>query len=888
MPDAWAGCDLLAVGARDLVDPAGAVRFLHAAWVQRRPVVVELGVMPDELRADETSSRAPFEVGAEFGFLREQLHFLVWANTYDARTGAPVWWHGRKAVRRWGTAGVCSSEVADIVLPDGTDAYVDGGPAFAPPLASGVPVVHRWSAELGPLRTVGHGETTAVLAPDQLEAVSHGSGAARVIAPAGSGKTRVLTERLRHLVADRRAPAGAVTALAFNALAADELKSRTSDLLTPDGPHVRTINSLGLWICNELGGRGRQRLASAGEVREIVQRLFEVRRQANADPVAPYVEALSAIRLGLLSPAKAEEAFPDASGIAEGFADFRRALADEGALDFDEQVYRAVEILLSDAGARRRAAERCRWLLVDEFQDLHPAHLLLVRLLAAPGYDCFAVGDDDQVLYGYSGATPEYLIDYARLFPGAREHALEVNYRCPPDIIDAVSRLLGYNDRRVSKVIRPPSPGTPGVPERAGGQAGRDDPPSGPARVPGLVVRRAAAGELAGASVATVSEWARRGVPLDDVAVLARVSSVLLPVQVALTESGTACVPLLGAGVLDRTGMRTALAYLRIGCDPGSIARADLLETVRRPSRGIAPKVVEMLTTSRGTSLVDVARLARRLAGRDVAKLESYAADLAAIVAACKVSSGAALAAVRAEVGLGETMDVLDGSRRQADRSSHADDLVALESVAALHRDPATFEAWLRATLEQPQPPGPAVLLSTVHRVKGREWGHVVVYGVSQGSMPHRLSEDDEGERRVLHVALTRARAEVVLLADVDAPSRFLAELDGSAPREAPRAERRAEPTRAARRSTRLHEGASRSAGAPAPAEEALRSWRREVASRSGVPAYVVLNDADLAGVAERRPGSLAELGTCRGMGPIRLERWGDEILAVLESAATE
>ena len=123
---------------------------------------------------------------------------------------------------------------------------------------------------------------------------------------------------------------------------------------------------------------------------------------------------------------------PDASGIAEGFDRYRAALADLGAVDFDEQIYRAIEILLTDPDARAAAQARCRRLLVDEFQDLTPAHLLMIRLLAAPGYDCFGVGDDDQVIYGYSGATPEFLIGFPRYFPGAAHHPLEVNYRCPP------------------------------------------------------------------------------------------------------------------------------------------------------------------------------------------------------------------------------------------------------------------------------------------------------------------------------------------------------------------------------------------------------------------------------------------------------------------------
>ncbi|MST34667.1 AAA family ATPase, partial [Acidimicrobiaceae bacterium USS-CC1] len=138
---------------------------------------------------------------------------------------------------------------------------------------------------------------------------------------------------------------------------------------------------------------------------------------------------------------------------------------DAGAVDFDDQVYGAIESLLADGELRASCRLACRHLLVDEFQDLTPAHVLLLRLLASPAFDCFGVGDDDQVIYGHAGADPAFLIDYERLFPGAGDHPLEVNYRCRPEVVRAASTLLGYNRRRVPKQVRPgrgdPPPGSP-------------------------------------------------------------------------------------------------------------------------------------------------------------------------------------------------------------------------------------------------------------------------------------------------------------------------------------------------------------------------------------------------------------------------------------------
>ena len=600
----------------------------------------------------------------------------------------------------------------------------------------------------------------------------------------------MLTERLRHLVTQCGVHPKAITALAYNNKAAGELQERCADIDGARALTIRTLNSLGYWICNEFGTAGRLRVLEEPAVRDLLQRHIEVRRQSNTDTVAPYLEALSAIRLGLTAPHLVEEAMPDASGIADGFEKYRPALADAGAVDFDEQIYQAIEILLTNHEARATAQATCRYLLVDEFQDLNPAHLLLIRLLAAPAYDCFGVGDDDQVIYGYSGATPEYLINFSRYFPAATTHPLTVNYRCPPAVIGAARHLLSYNERRLDKEIHAPD--------------GRIDGPAtfgGPLEGSGPVaVLRAPADALARLAVDTIAAWREGGVEPAEIAVLARVNSALLPVQVACMESGIPCTTPLSTAVLQRTGIRTAFAYMRIGSDPQNIRREDVLETIRRPSRGIAPKVVDMLTSRPTTSISDIRRLASRLSGRDVPKLGAYASDLDTVVRGCRASSAAALKAIRVEVGLGDTMDVLDSSRSEADRSTHTDDLAALEAVAAMHAEVSTFESWLRDVLSRTTGDGPLVLLSTIHRIKGREWDHVAIFDVSRGLFPHRLGNDEEGERRVFHVALTRARIQVVALANADAPSIFLGELDGTRVRPSPPIRRRNARWRGSRR----------------------------------------------------------------------------------------
>src|SRR5690606_20453088 len=276
------------------------------------------------------------------------LHFLVWANSYDAtRGGELIWWWARKAAR----LGASEAGPADIVLADGSPAWVDGGPRapLAVPL-DGAAVIHRETVELGSLQPQpAPMAPSAELAPDQMEAVAHASGPARVIAPAGSGKTRVLTERYRHLLVDRGYEPANVVALAYNKKAQEEMASRLPGL----GARIQTLNAWGYALVSRAMGR-RPQILEEREVRSIVAKLVPSRqRRVNTDPIGPYLEGLSLIRLGLRHPEEVEEAMDDVPGLAAAYQPYRAELSRRGAIDFDEPVFRAVEALVRDWGLAR-------------------------------------------------------------------------------------------------------------------------------------------------------------------------------------------------------------------------------------------------------------------------------------------------------------------------------------------------------------------------------------------------------------------------------------------------------------------------------------------------------------------------------------------------------
>jgi len=862
VPEPWVGAPVASIDDAVLAAPGAAVASLHAGWLARRPVVVELAVDPARFREPQGWEVEPWTLDPAFDAALDRLHFLVWANTYDARAGEPKWWWAVKAARLGAEvpADDDADPDADVRLPDGTLAWIDGGPRGPldhPSLTAAV--VHAESVELGRL-TVAPVATppTAALAPDQLAAVAHGAGPARVIAPAGSGKTRVLTERLRHLRVDRHLEREAVLAVAYNVKARDEMVERSADFT----PRVQTLNGLAFGLLADHRGTA-PRVLDDREVRRILDRLAPKRRpRVNTDPLGPYLEALTTVRLGLRDPEEVEAERGDVPGLAGMVGQYRDELARAGAVDFDEQVYAAVEALLADGPFRRRAQAAHRHLLVDELQDLTPAHVLLVRLLATPALDVFGVGDDDQVIYQHAGADPRFLIDFDRFFPGAADHPLQVNYRCPERVVDAAVHLLSYNARRVPKEIH----AGPAADPAADALRTRLDPP-----------------EAGAASVVEeVVAWlAEPGVAPDEVAVLARVNSLLLAPHVALAEAGVPLASALSPDVLSRTGIRAALAYLRLATSPDDLAPDDLAEVYRRPSRGLPNWITKWFRP--GLDPDRLRAIADRIDDAKVgAKVERLADDLAVVVdAARRGTTRDVLRAVKDDIGLGEAMELLDRSKG-GEGSSQLDDLEGLLQVADLHPDPAGFERWLRSVFRREHAPG-GVTLSTVHRVKGREWDRVAVFGVTAGVLPHRLAADVEEERRVLHVAITRARHRVVVLGDATRPSPLLAELDGTAPHRPPGADpplRRTAVAGAGGRSERAK--VEPLTGSAATVEAALREWRTARAKADDVPAYVVAANAVVRTIAETRPATLTALSRVPGIGPAKLELYGEELLELL------
>ena len=243
----------------------------------------------------------------------------------------------------------------------------------------GAGLVSAVNLAVGSLKALSPAVPRADLADDQRAAVGHLGGAANIVAPAGSGKTRVLTERARYLVRDLGVDPRAVCLVAFNVRARAEMQERTSDL---PGLEVRTLNSLALAICNGTGPFARPRdhgwveVVDERQVRDLLGEMVPRKRRAMTDQLAPWIEALGASRLGLRDPAEVERDFhPDVPDFSETAPHYVSLLDAEGLVDFDQQIMRAIDILLSDPRRPGRGPAHLRHSAGGRIPRPHPGPL---------------------------------------------------------------------------------------------------------------------------------------------------------------------------------------------------------------------------------------------------------------------------------------------------------------------------------------------------------------------------------------------------------------------------------------------------------------------------------------------------------------------------------
>lgn len=682
------------------------------------------------------------------------------------------------------------------------------------------------------------------LDPAQAEAVRITRGALVVHAGAGSGKTRVVTRRVAYAAATGAVDPRRVLVVTFTDRAAGEMAERLGGLGLP-GIAARTFHAAALaqlrhfWPLRHDGDPVPAVLDSKIPlVGRLARNLPGGYRFTPAKDLADEIEWAKSRRL------RPETYAAEAAGAADReppipvelfvrlWAAYEREKDRAGRLDFDDMLTRTVDLLEADEEAAATVRARYAWFSVDEYQDTNPLQQRLLELWLGDRDDLCVVGDEDQTIYTFAGATPAFLAGFAARFPGAREVTLDRNYRSSPEVLALANRLLAADGRTKRLVATRPAGPRPAIRRCADGDAELD------------------------LLVAAIRRLQGEGVPAAEIAVLVRVNAQIPPIEAALTRASIA-FQVRGQRFFERREVREAVRLLR-----------------RVPA------------TARGAAVV----VALEALLRSELGFDPDAGDVGAEARERTAALGLVLEIAREELATTQS-----GDRGHASAGNpSAGDGAEPDARALL----AAFEA--RAAAEAAGS-ADGVNLLTLHRAKGLEWEAVLLPGLEEGTLPIRQASDDEAlaeERRLLYVGLTRPRRHLLISwveqrAGVGGregrrrPSRFLRALEAGA--DAPRAGGAGASAASRRGGGRVTVLPGAPAAGPRPGRPgdddllaALRAWRSERARADAVPAYVVAHDAVLTAIVEQRPATAAALRRVKGMGPAKLERYGEEILAIV------
>jgi DNA helicase II / ATP-dependent DNA helicase PcrA len=599
---------------------------------------------------------------------------------------------------------------------------------------------------------------------EQDRARQHLAGPIRVLAPAGSGKTKTLTNRIVHLL-NSGVPAPRILALAFNKKAAGEMNDRLRQKGVT-GVEVRTFHALGYQIVRQKLGWRFDTKQAGRQTRRLLHHAVNGHVQLPArrgvDPLDNFLLVLRQAKTEL-PPLEEMAVTVEEQTIAFGpiFNQFLQLQYRHQLLAFDDMIYLAARLLLKDDDLRRQYQERFSYVLVDEFQDLNKAQLLLLQILALPENNLFVVGDDDQMIYGWRGAEIRHIMDFTCRFPMAVDVTLRTNYRCSRKVVGHSRRLIDHNQERVYKEIQP----------RPGAQPGHF------------------AVELCRNlwdQATLVAEWLcrfrqRHNQAWRDFAVLYRYRAYQYPLALALDRLD---VPHSTVNVQQLFTTPVGLdlvAYCTAVLQPDSLTAEEMRRLLKRPNKSLTNQLIDSLPDWR--SLLNATQ-AGHLRPWEREKLLDFTGELhhlRRLAGTPALSPTSLLHHLETAFGFSA---FYGGQRRASAELDEANDLILFETlfaVAGNFREVAAFVTYMRqavaAEAEIPaEDDGEAVVLSTIHQAKGKEWPNVVYFNLSRGS--HSTHPDEiEEERRVAYVAVTRARDNVLITAVDGKPSPFLFEL---------------------------------------------------------------------------------------------------------------
>jgi ATP-dependent DNA helicase Rep len=614
---------------------------------------------------------------------------------------------------------------------------------------------------------------SATLNPAQRAAIERTRGATLVLAGAGSGKTRVITHKIAHMLCNEQISAHRVCAVTFTNKAAREMKERVQAVMpeydrnvSTKGLVVSTFHSLGLRMIQRelktLGLRKGFSILDGHDTGAIVRDLMKQSGAADNLEAGPLLHQISNWKSALITPDLAEQQSEEELSLftARLYRDYQRLLRAYNAVDFDDLVLLPVELLRGHTDIRNKWQHRIRHLLVDEYQDTNGSQYELLKLLIGPAGNLTAVGDDDQSIYAWRGAQPENLLNLKQDYPQLELVKLEQNYRSTSRILRAANTVIDNNPHIFDKALWS---------DIADGEMLR------------VIPTRNAEDESFRIVSEMIAEKIRLGAGYGQFAILYRSNFQARLFESALRERNIPYRLSGGQSFFEKTEIKDCMAYMRLLGNPDDdMAFLRVVNTPRREIGAVSLEKLANFARRKNMSLFEASferELEDLLSARAYSQLIQFSEWLSGLADRVPDEPAASLARraieeIQYDEWLKETassipvaekryenvLELIDWIDRTAERREIENEDNTLSDVVA-HL--SLMDILDRQKQEKEEEENNAVEMMTLHAAKGLEFDYVYLVGMEEELLPHRNSMDEAGieeERRLAYVGITRAR----------------------------------------------------------------------------------------------------------------------------------
>ena len=593
---------------------------------------------------------------------------------------------------------------------------------------------------------------TRTFNPAQKEAISHGQGPAMILAGPGSGKTTVITERVRHLIEEEGVHPSSILVVTFTKAAAVEMKARFFSLCKKVAMPVSfgTFHSIFFSILKAAYNYSASDIITDIKRNELFREIVD-ELELEVDDTADFISGIS----GEVSLVKGENIDPAhyySTNCADDvfrhiFSAYNKKMRQNRLLDFDDMLVFTWELFKMRPDILSAWQKKFQYILIDEFQDINRLQYEIICMLAAPENNLFIVGDDDQSIYRFRGARPEIMLGFTKDYPDAKTIVLDVNYRCSQSIVESALRVIKNNKERYEKQLRAANEKGEGVSVKMFNDMR----------------------EEYDTLIKEVYKYHRQdGLPLRNIAVLYRTNTGARLLLSRLMEYN---VPFRMKDSLpnlfEHWIARDLMAYIKIALGRGE--RSDYLRVINRPKRYISRQMLSLIGSRLFSGFQAVFDgLKERYSGKEWAleRLDKLVYDLKSIG---EMAPYAAVSYIRYAIGYDRYLVEYARERRLSE-----DELLDVASdVLESARDFNSFEQWFsyiedygkalaaQGKKQREDMGADGIILSTMHSAKGLEYEAVFIIDANEGVTPHKkavMEADIEEERRMFYVAMTRAK----------------------------------------------------------------------------------------------------------------------------------